>query len=294
MKTSDLDRIQALPCWQGKIEVEPLSGGMTNINYRVRDQASDYVVRFGEDDPIHLISRANEVACCQAAHAAGLSPELIHHGDGILVVRFVEGQVYQEPDIGKAENLPRIIELLKNFHHEIPARFNQIPVMFWVFQVLRHYQNLLGIGNSPHKTRLVELANIANELEQAVGAVEIVFGHNDLLAANFIDDGKKIWLIDFDYAGFNSPLFDLANLASNNELDEASENNMLALYFGNRFDLGNLRAYHAMKCASLLRETLWSMVSELHSRVDMDFADYTAKNLQRFESIYSDFKRNYP
>ncbi|MEM7564329.1 MAG: choline/ethanolamine kinase family protein [Pseudomonadota bacterium] len=293
MESNDLARIQALPCWQGRIEVEPLSGGMTNINYRVRDETSDFVVRFGEDDPVHLISRANEVACCQAAYAAGLSPALIHHGDGILVVQFIEGQVFSEPDIAKPENLPRIISLLKQFHHEMPKRFNQIPVMFWVFQVLRHYQNLLTEGNSSHKQRLVELGRIANQLEKDVGAVEIVFGHNDLLAANFIDDGEKIWLIDFDYAGFNSPLFDLANLASNNELSETDETGMLELYFGNRFDRGNLRAYHAMKCASLLRETLWSMVSELYSKVDMDFADYTTKNLERFESVYAAFNQHY-
>ena len=142
-------------------------------------------------------------------------------------------------------------------------------------------------------TRLTELANIGAELEAAVGSVEIVFGHNDLLPANFIDDGDKIWLIDFDYAGFNSPLFDLSNLASNNELSEAQERTMLEQYFGSPPDHAKLSSYHAMKCASLLRETMWSMVSELYSRVEMDFADYTQKNLARFETVYAEYKNNY-
>jgi thiamine kinase-like enzyme len=165
--------------------------------------------------------------------------------------------------------------------------------MFWVFQVFRHYLSLLRQGDSAHATRLEELSAISAELENAVGPVEIVFGHNDLLAANFIDDGDKIWLIDFDYAGFNSPLFDLSNLASNNELGEPQELAMLEQYFGDRPGHKQLASYHAMKCASLLRETLWSMVSELNSRVDMDFADYTQKNLARFETVYAEFKNNY-
>ena len=114
-----------------------------------------------------------------------------------------------------------------------------------------------------------------------------------LLDANFIDDGDKIWLIDFDYAGFNSPLFDLSNLASNSELSPEQEKAMLESYFEVTPNRATLKSYHAMKCASLLRETLWSMVSEIYSRVEMDFADYTAKNLARFEAVYAEYRENY-
>lgn len=288
------NRIASLPYWNNPVSIEPLSGGMTNLNYRVNDGDHAYVVRLGEDDPVHLISRRNEIASSEAAHAIGVSPELVYHEPGILVVRFVEGRVFDEADVRNPDNLERIVEILKRFHHEMPTRFNQVPVMFWVFQVFRHYHNLLAQGDSAHVARLPELAQIGRELEAAVGPVEIVFGHNDLLAANFIDDGDRIWLIDFDYAGFNSPLFDLSNLASNNELDEDQELTMLERYFGVAPNRATLASYNAMKCASLLRETLWSMVSELHSRVDMDFADYTQKNLQRFDAAYGNYRRRYP
>jgi thiamine kinase-like enzyme len=286
-------RIADLPCWQGKVDIEPLSGGMTNLNFKVTDGADQYVVRFGEDDPIHLISRRNEIASSRAAFDIGVSPELVHHEAGILVARFIDGKVFDESDVRIDHNLERIVELLQRFHHELPKRFNEVAVMFWVFQVLRHYNNLLVQGESAHAARLPELASIGAELEAAVGPVEIVFGHNDLLPANFIDDGNKIWLIDFDYAGFNSPLFDLSNLASNNELSDAQERTMLEQYFGSPPDQAKLSSYHAMKCASLLRETMWSMVSELYSRVEMDFADYTQKNLVRFETVYAEYKNNY-
>jgi thiamine kinase-like enzyme len=286
-------RIAGLPCWQGKVDIEPLSGGMTNLNFKVTDGANQYVVRFGEDDPIHLISRRNEIASSRAAFDIGVSPELVHHEAGILVVRFIDGKVFDESDVRVDRNLERIVELLQRFHHELPKKFNEVAVMFWVFQVLRHYHNLLVQGESAHAARLPELASIGAELEAAVGPVEIVFGHNDLLPANFIDDGDKIWLIDFDYAGFNSPLFDLSNLASNNELNDVQERAMLEQYFGSPPDHAKLSSYHAMKCASLLRETMWSMVSELYSRVEMDFADYTQKNLARFETVYAEYKNNY-
>jgi len=287
-------RIAALPCWHGEIHIEPLGGGMTNLNFKVVDGDRACVVRLGVDDPVHLISRANEIAAGAAAHAIGTSPEPLYREDGIQVVRFVDGRVYGEADVRVDANLERIVELLRRFHREVPRHFDGVPVMFWVFQVLRHYRNLLERGNSPYASRLAELTQITDDLEAAVGAVQIVFGHNDLLAANFIDDGEKIWLIDFDYAGFNSPLFDLANLASNNELGESQELAMLEQYFDTRPGAALMASYRAMKCASLLRETMWSMVSELYSRVDMDFADYTRKNLERFESVHADYRRDYP
>ena len=293
MNNSMLDKIATLSCWQGKVDIEALGGGMTNLNYKVRDGDENFVLRLGEDDPLHLISRANEIATCQAAYAIGVSPELVYHEPGMLVVRFVEGRVFDEVDVRVDDNLHRIVDLLRRFHHQLPHHFNQVPVMFWVFQVLRHYHNLLRQGDSAHAGRLAELAAITAALETAVGAVEIVFGHNDLLAANFIDDGERIWLIDFDYAGFNSPLFDLSNLASNNELGPQQELVMLEQYFDKAPTQQLLASYHAMKCASLLRETMWSMVSELYSRVDMDFADYTQKNLARFETVYAEYKNNY-
>ncbi|MCZ6723530.1 MAG: phosphotransferase family protein [Gammaproteobacteria bacterium] len=286
-------KISNLDCWRSKVQIEPLGGGMTNLNFKVTDGGRQYVVRLGEDDPVHLISRSNEIASSKAAFEAGVSPELVYNEPGVMVVRFIEGRVFQEADIRDDSNLSRIIELLKRFHIQIPKYFRQIPVLFWVFQVLRHYQGLLQEGNSRYAKRLTELDAIAASLEKEVGKVKIVFGHNDLLAANFIDDGEKIWLIDFDYAGFNSPLFDLSNLASNNALSVDQEITMLESYFGSSWNRHQWCGYYAMKCASLLRETLWSMVSEIYSEIEMDFPAYTSKNLERFELAFDDFCREY-
>lgn len=286
-------KIASLQCWKSRVKIEPLSGGMTNHNFKVTDGKQAFVVRLGSDDPVHLISRRNEAAACQAAFEVGVSPELVYQESGVLVVRFIDGHVFQESDVRDEVNLLRIVDMLHRFHHQTPNHFHEISVMFWVFQVLRHYQYILLNGSGTYLKHISELTRFTNLLEKAAGAVEIVFAHNDLLAANFIDDGEKIWLIDFDYAGFNSPLFDLANLASNNNLDPDQEISMLEAYFGTSFNRMQWRSYHAMKCASLLRETLWSMVAEIHSELDVDFSEYTRSNRQRFEQAFEIFQRDY-
>ena len=116
-----------------------------------------------------------------------------------------------------------------------------------------------------------------------------MFGHNDLLAANLIDDGRRLWLVDWDYGGWNSPLFDLGGLASNSELGDEERDWLLEAYFARPLDDRLRRSAQAMLTASLLREAVWSMVSELHSTLDFDFAAYTAENLARFERAWASF-----
>jgi len=156
--------------------------------------------------------------------------------------------------------------------------------------VIRGYGHTLSKRGSHHSGALPRLLSIAEELERAIGPITIVFAHNDLLAANFIDSGDRLWLIDWDYAGFNSPLFDLANLASNNGIEGEDETWLVQTYFEGPCDAGLMRRYTAMRCASLLREAMWSMVSELTSALDFDYAAYTAENLGRFERAWAAFE----
>ena len=155
--------------------------------------------------------------------------------------------------------------------------------------MVRDYAHRLRTDGSRLADELPRLLSAAEALESAVGPIDLVFGHNDLLAANFLEDGGRLWLIDWEYAGWGSPLFDLGGLASNNALAEDQERWMLETYFG-RSDEGLWRSYAAMKCASLLRETLWSAVSEIHSTLDFDYEAYTAKNAARFDAAFAGFR----
>ncbi|MEX3008507.1 phosphotransferase [Hoeflea sp. TYP-13] len=290
---SPLEKAASLSCWKGRVDPEPLSGGITNTNFVVNDAGNRYVVRIGTDIPEHQIVRSNELAASRAAAAAGISPAVMHAEPGALVLEFVEGVTLNEADIGERARLARILPVIKTCHRDIPLHFHGPAMMFWVFHILRDYSETLRIGQSNYADMLASLAEISSRLEYAVGPIDLVFGHNDLLAANFIDDGDRIWLIDWDYAGFNSPLFDLGGLASNNGFDEEQEIWLLENYYERAVD-ANLRSrFEAMKCASLLRETMWSMVSEIHSTIDFDYAAYTAENLRRFNAAYDSYKSDW-
>jgi thiamine kinase-like enzyme len=281
-------RIAALPCWSGKVDPQPLSGGMTNRNYLVNDRCQRFVVRLGDDIPLHGILRFNERAASRAAYAAGVSPLVVYADHGVLVLQYIDGKTYTAADIRDPNNFTRVIDLLKRAHQDIAHHLEGPVLIFWVFHILRGYIANLRQSQSPRLSLLPSLVPRAAKLEAAVGDMPLVFSHNDLLAANFLDDGKRLWLIDWDYAGYNSPLFDLGGLASNNEFDASLTEILLEQYFG-RLDEELLNHFHAMKCASLLRETMWSIMSELYSTIDFDYVSYTDENLKRFENAYAEW-----
>jgi thiamine kinase-like enzyme len=282
-------RVAELTIWLGRVEPVPLAGGITNRNFTVEDRGCRFVVRVGNDIPVHGVVRANELAASRAAYAAGLSPRVVHAEPGILVMDFIEGRTLTPEDIRNPDNLERLVDMVRRCHWDIPQYLRGPAAMFWVFHVVRDYGHTLREGGSRHTPILPDLLARATRLEAAVGPIDVVFGHNDLLAANFIDDGQRLWLVDWEYAGFNSPLFDLGGLASNSELSPKQAEAALALYFGEPVDDALRRRAAAMTAASLLRETMWSMVSEIYSTVDFDYAAYTTENLRRFEAAYATY-----
>ncbi|HEY6599757.1 MAG TPA: choline/ethanolamine kinase family protein [Pseudomonadales bacterium] len=281
-----LDRIVSLPCWSGRVDPVPLVGGITNKNYLVADRGEKFVVRLGTDIPIHGVMRFNELAASRAAFEAGISPEVIHAEPGALVLRFIDGRTLTSELMREPALLRQAVDIVKRCHERIPHTLRSPALMFWVFQVIRGYAAELRAQRSRYAELVPELVERATRLERDTGPVTIVFGHNDLLAANFIDDGKRLWLIDWDYAGFNSPLFDLGGLVSNSDLDARF---VLERYFG-RVNVDLELRFAAMKCASLLREAMWSMVSEIHSTLPFDYAAYTSEYLARFRRAYAEFE----
>lgn len=260
------------------------------MNFVVTDARRRAVVRIGDDIPVHQVMRFNELAAARAAHAAGISPAVLYHEPGALVIDYIEARTLSAEDVRAPGMLDRILPLVARAHREIPRHLRGPALMFWVFHVIRDYAATLKDGDSRHSPRLPEVLRVAERLEAAVGPIDLIFGHNDLLPANLLDDGNRLWLIDWDYAGFNSPLFDLGGLAANNGLSPAQETAMLEAYFDRAPDAGLWRRYRAMKCASALRETLWSMVSELYSELDFDFAAYTETNLAAYRAALDAFE----
>ena len=280
-----LDAIKKIPIWKSNIEISKLDGGITNQNFVVEDNEKKYVVRLGNNIPEHLISRSNELMASKAASKCGVSPDVIYHDQGILILKFIESETLN--DKGVKKNLNNIIPIIKKIHNEIPKNIYGQSLIFWVFHVIRHYSKFLKDNNSSYTKMLDTLIKNSELMEKNSSPFEIVFGHNDLLPANFLDDGSRIWIIDWEYAGYNSPLFDLGGLASNNNFNLKDELFLLENYFEKKINDKLLLQYNSMKCASLLRETMWSMVSEIKSKIDFNYSQYTNENIIKYKEAFN-------
>jgi thiamine kinase-like enzyme len=290
--TASLDRIRALPCFSGSTEIEPLTGGLSNESWLVKDAAGRHVVRFGQDYPFHHVARQREIMTARAAHEAGFAPRVEYSEPGIMVSAFVEARTFDAADV--RANAERIGHLIRDFHTTMPRFVEGAGFMFWVFHVIRDYARTLKAGGSRLADRLPGWLELSDSLEAAQCPLPIIFGHNDLLPANFLDDGNKLWLIDFEYAGFSTAMFDIAGAASNAEMSDDEASALLEVALGSPPDPAVTRSFHAMQCASLLRETLWSLVSELHlDAPGANYQAYTTENLARLDGALDHYHSTY-
>eukprot|EP00300_Choanocystis_sp_HF-7_P001456 c11174_g1_i2.p1 GENE.c11174_g1_i2~~c11174_g1_i2.p1 ORF type:complete len:305 (+),score=58.57 c11174_g1_i2:50-916(+) len=233
-----------------------LSGGLTNRLYCVevgKDGAERWVVRVsGENTDVHFIDRTNEFKCLVCAHAAGLSPETIYlPEDSLLCSKFIEnGHTWNNPVIQK--NVPRCAEMIRRLH-SIPTS-EYTDHIFDVFQVIEHYNTFASQHNSPVPQDLPTLAATANRIRDSFARgryseLPLVCCHNDLLAANWIDQAGKLWLIDFEYAGLGDRFFDLANVSANCGFSEEMDRVLVTEYFGS-FDSAAFARFKLMKVYS--------------------------------------------
>ena len=282
-------RIKKLGLWKGSIDPQPITGGMTNENFLVEDDGKKFFVRLGENILHHHVMRFNEHAISEAAYLAGISPKVVYKDSSAMVLEFIEGKSYSKEDIN-SKSFVRIIDLLKRCHNEIPKYLRGPVLSFSVFHIMRDYCKTLDERSSRWKPDLKKFIDMADLLEKNVGKIDLVLGHNDLMCANFIDDGKRLWLVDWEYAGFNTPLFDLGGISLNAELEKKDVYKILELYFQKKNTDELLISYHAMECATALRETMWSMIAEIFSKIDINYAEYTDTNIKKFYRMYDDFK----
>lgn len=286
------DRIRALPCWCGRIDIAPLKGGISNESYRVDDGVGRHVVRFGRDYPFHHVFRERELMTARAAYAAGFGPEVRYAEPGVMVSAFLGAKTFAGQDV--AAERRRVADLLRRFHREMPAAVSGSAFLFWPFHVVRDYARTLTTGGSRMVPHLPDYLALAEELEAAQTPLPFVFGHNDLLPANLLDDGERLWLIDFEYGGFSTAMFDLAGATSNAGFSPDEVEDFLDAYFGGAPTSDIRRSHAAMQCASLLREAMWSMVSELHlAAPGVDYVGYTTENLERLDTALDHYRTIY-
>lgn len=276
--------IARLPLWRGSVAIEPLAGGITNVNFKVRDAAGTFVVRAGEDDPRLGIDRDNEVQCARLAARLGVAPEIVYAERPWTVATFVSGRTLDPQALQDHARLRRVARLLRTVHDARSAITGHLR-WFSPFLVARTYLDQAHADGVALPFDATAVRRTVDALEARLAPYRPTFCHNDLMPGNLIDDGTRSWLIDWEYAGVGHPWFDVAGLASNAGLDDAATAALGDAYFGS----GAVELSHARDQIALLlpmaalRESLWAVVQGPRSKIDFDYGAYRDDNFAKFE-----------
>ena len=279
--------MQRVPVLAGReVTLSALSGGITNRNYlvTVAGSADRFVIRLaGNDTHLLGISREVELAATVVAAGVGVGPEVVAfiRPEGYLVTRFIDGSPLPEADARRPDNLARVADALRLFH-DGPA----IPGLFIPLRLVEVYRALAserGVRMPPE----YELAHaIGRRIERALlpAAIELRPCHNDLLNANFIDDGQRLRIVDWEYAGMGDPFFDLANFSVNHGLAVGDDEVLLAEY-DRVTATSNRRARLAhltlLRVVSDFREAMWGVLQQGISTLKVDFVAYAGEHFDR-------------
>ncbi len=260
----------------------PLSGGITNRNFLITlgGRPDRYVVRLaGNDTHLLGISREVEHAATVAAAGVGVGPEVVAYvrPEGYLVTRFIEGRSVPDDAVRRPETLRRVAESVRRFH-EGPA----IPGLFMPFRIVEAYRALaLARGVViPAEYDLSRAIARRIELSLLTAPLEMRPCHNDLLNANFIDDGVRIRIVDWEYAGMGDPFFDLGNFSINHTLDPEQDSILLEAYDGEVHPT-RLARLTLMRVVSDFREAMWGVLQQGVSTLDVDFVAYAGEHFDR-------------
>jgi len=259
-----------------------LSGGITNRNFLVTTagRRERFVIRLaGNDTHLLGISREVEHAATVAAAGVGVGPEVVAfiRPEGYLVTRFIEGGPVSDAAVHEPGTLARVADSLRRVHGGPP-----IPGLFVPLRIVEAYKALAqarGVHIPPQYDaatlvgRRIELACLTNP-------IELRPCHNDLLNANFIDDGARIRIVDWEYAGMGDPFFDLGNFSINHELTPDQDAYLLSTYEG-EVRAGRLARLTLMRVVSDFREAMWGVLQQGISTLDVDFVAYAGEHFDR-------------
>lgn len=282
IRESLVSALQRVPELAGReLSFVALSGGITNRNFLVSTpDGTKLVLRLaGNDTHLLGISREVEHAATVAAAGVGVGPEVVAfiRPEGYLVTRFIEGRPVPEEEMRTPERLAEAAAALRRIH-DGPA----IPGLFVPFRIVEAYRALaLSRGVTiPPEYELAQSIARRIELASLTSPVELRPCHNDLLNANFIHDGSRLRIVDWEYAGMGDPAFDLGNFSINHELDADQDAALLAAYAG-EVRPAQLARITLMRVLSDFREAMWGVLQQGISTLDVDFREYAAEHFDR-------------
>jgi thiamine kinase-like enzyme len=225
--------VTKIPDWKNKkVSITPLSGGLTNTNFKVDVDGTSYFVRVpGESTELLAINRENEYYNSKAANAAGVGPKVLHHLPEyrVMVLEFLNGQTMSRDSLNEPGMPTRMAQAIKKLH--AGPRF---LTDFNMFRLTEYYLQICDENSITIPDGYLERMRTISTIEQAMSAKPLatVPCNNDLLAENYIDDGKQLWLIDYEYSGNNDPTFELGNTCQEMQFSNAQIAEVCATYFG--------------------------------------------------------------
>lgn len=257
--------------WKGKrVSIQPLSGGLTNTNYKVEVEGTPYFVRVpGESTELLAVDRANEYHNSKAAAEAGVAPKVLYHLPeySVMVLEFLTGKTMSKESLNAPGMPTRMAEAIKQLHSG--PRF---LLDFNMFRLTEYYLSLCRDRDITVPDGYNERMETVKRIEQAMNVKPLatVPCNNDLLAENYIDDGKHLWLIDYEYSGNNDPTFELGNTCQEMQFSNSQIEEVCAAYFGEaREDM-----IARMKLNMIMSDVgwgLWAAIQAKISTIEFDF-----------------------
>jgi thiamine kinase-like enzyme len=262
-----------------------LAGGLTNVNVKVTNPRGSMVARIATTDSALLaIDRVAEHANSLAAAASGAAPQVLDYSAeaGVLVVDWIEGRTFSAEDLRDGRHLARVAEVCRRLHSG-PRFVND----FDMFEVQRGYLQVVTEHGFRLPSRYRDFMPQFERMRLAVAerAEPTVPCNNDLLAENFLDDGERLWLIDYEYSGNNDPCFELGNIWSESGLALEQLAELVTWYYGKPLRNKVARA-RLLGLASKYGWTLWAAIQDAASTLDFDFWSW---GMEKYERAVAEF-----
>ena len=271
--------------WPGRrARFEALTSGITNRNFRVDVDGTAYVLRIGGQNTELLgIDRVAEHAASLRAAEVGVGPGVVAlvQPEGWLVTHFIDGRRMPAGELREPAGIMRVAAVLRRVHGAgaIPGRFD-------AHVVVDEYREVAQAHGVVIPKNFAGAYSTSDRIRKARGPQPQVPCHNDLLNANFLDDGE-IRIVDWEYAGMGDRFFDLGNFSANQELDVDDDRVLVAAYFGEERP-ADVAAVRLMRFMSDFREAMWGLVQSGLSKLDFDFAAYAAQHFDRLRRTSAD------
>jgi thiamine kinase-like enzyme len=255
---------------RSEIRISPIAAGLTNQNFRVEVDGRPFFVRLpGSSTDLLAVDRANELHNTRAAAEAGVGPKVVAHDpeSGALVLDWIDGRTMSNEAFAERGTPVRIAETLRRLHSGPPFRDD-----FNMFRLTEYYLSVVDARSiripDGYRDELPKVAFI--EAALAAHPLPTVPCHNDLLAENYLDDGRRLWIVDYEYSGNNDPTFELGNTCQELGWDDGRIRELCAAYFGEATDalLGRMRLQMIM---SDVGWTLWAAIQAAISSIEYDF-----------------------